>query len=83
MAGTPQLILTKQGGALVAQDERGHSVTIPMTLDGLRLLSALLDARAASPNARLGHAARPTQQMIDKFLHSKKLEQISQLLKDF
>lgn len=94
MVDTPQITLTKSGPDLMATDATGHSVRVPLSLDGLRLLAALLDGKAATPNAPLGSPFRPTQQMVNEFLKNRqrqaelqlelaKIEQTENLLKDF
>lgn len=73
---TLSLTIAPIDNMLVATDEANHSVRIPFTINGLRVLKAMLQAQALVINGerKIGSPSMPTQQMVDAFLKSRELE---------
>lgn len=65
----PEIRLNPTGD--IELDLQGHWVTIPETLEGLRLLRHILIHRQAG-KARIGEEGAPTQWLIDKWLREDK-----------
>jgi hypothetical protein len=69
----PTLVLSLQGGQLVATDKDNHSVAVPLDVNGLRVLRGMLIAKRNLPE-KFASYSQPTQLMIEDFLRDKKLE---------
>lgn len=68
------LSLSDLDGMLVATDYAQHSVRVPFSINGLRVLKAMLEAKELEPDGKMGSNAQPTQQMVQSFLTNRKLE---------
>lgn len=78
-SGPSSLTLSRNpDGSLAASIDSSQTVTIPFTIEGLRLLSNLLHAQelalANSRSRSIGTNAKPIQEMVEKFLKTKELE---------
>lgn len=65
LAANGKLLLTFEGNLGFA-----HSVAIPNSIEGLRLINAILSARNEG-KAKLGQQGNPTQEMIKLWLANK------------
>lgn len=74
-------------GDLALRDTTNHIITIPKTLDGLRLLDNLLSIQELAIKRKsettIGTNAKPIQQMVDAFLKNRELEKEIQIEKEF
>lgn len=50
----------------------GHHVTIPLTLDGLKVIRKILQERKKTPKATIGMNGSPTQEMVQAFLRDQR-----------
>lgn len=55
--------------------EGGHSVQIPLNVDGVKALRNILQSRKREARATIGTSASPTQQQINAFLASMRKDQ--------
>lgn len=76
---TGELLLSLRGNELQATDCRDHSVLIPLTLDGLRLLKLMLQSRINPANHNIGTIAEPTQRMVEEFLKGNELKEMERM----
>lgn len=82
----PSITLTLSGDEFIATDHTNHSIRIPATENGLRVLKQLLRAKQLSPQKQFASIAQPTQQMVENFLRNRKLEEENEqasILKEF
>lgn len=71
------LSLAPVDNMLVATDqETNHSVRVPFSINGLRVLKAMLQAQDLVINGerKIASSSMPTQQMVDAFLKNRELE---------
>lgn len=68
-------------GMLQARDKNGHSFRIPLSINGLRILKCILEAKELVPNGGIGSNAMPVQQMVDAFLKTRELEKANEQIR--
>lgn len=68
-------------GMLLAIDKNNHSFRIPLSINGLRILKAILEAKELQPDKWIGSNAMPVQQMVDDFLKGRRLEKENELVR--
>lgn len=71
--------LSEIDGMLQVRDVTGHTFRVPLSLNGLRIVKAVLEAKELEPEAKIGSAAIPTQAMIEGFLKGRELENINHM----
>jgi hypothetical protein len=74
IAVSAEVSLSDIDGMLQVKDATGHVFRIPLSLNGLRVLKAVLEAKELEPSSKIGSNAIPTQRMVDAFLHSRAVE---------
>lgn len=53
-----------------------HTVEIPPTLDGLRILRKILSARSSTPSARIGEDASPIREQVRLWLLEERQQRV-------
>lgn len=56
--------------------EGAHSVTIPLSIPGLKLLKKILTERQRSPSARISEPASPVQAQVNAWLAQERLDRM-------
>lgn len=69
-----RLSLDPMDAMLVVTDDLQHSVRVPFSINGLRVLKAMLIAKELDPAGKIGTTSMPTQQMVNEFLKGRELE---------
>jgi len=66
--------LDQATGMLLAVDKNNHSFRVPLSINGLRILKGILEAKELQPEKWIGSNAMPVQQQVDEFLKGRRLE---------
>lgn len=74
----PYMLSTDANGFLVVSSPNSPTLTIPLSIEGVRLLTSLIKVREieakAKARATIGSNSKPIQEMVGDFLRNRELE---------